>query len=149
MVWWKRRPGQDDEPPGSEGVGEAVPASFELFETWVEDMDPKLTGFIMFGLPEQWSAKHYTRAALVELQDVVRDRLDDPGQVRDGSEVAFVDGAIRYVGETLIRQVGGRWVFRDGRPQLVLDVPGVSEEDPIDVRGVLENVVRGLSLIHI
>ncbi|OYO23888.1 hypothetical protein CGZ93_05050 [Enemella dayhoffiae] len=118
-----------------------MPPSFELFETWLEDMDAKLTGFRMAGLPQEWSAKHYTRDALVELQDVVRDWLTSPEQVTDGSEVGFVDGAIRYVGETLIRQIGGRWIFR-GRPYLVLDVPGVSEDDPIDVRGVLENVVR-------
>lgn len=141
MSWWKRRPG-GDEPTGPREDDAPVPASFELFETWVEEMDPKLAGFEMFGLPEQWSAKHYTRAALVELQDVMRDRLDGPEQVTDGTEVAFVDGAIRYVGETLIRQVGGRWVFQGGRPQLVLDVPDVTEDDPVDVRGVLQNVLR-------
>ena len=141
MGWWKRGARSEEQPRESNGAGEIRPASFELFETWLADMDAKLTGFLMFGLPQEWSAKHYTRDALVQLQDVVRDRLDSRAQVRDGSDVAFVDGAIRYVGETLIRQFGGRWIFQ-GRPRLVLDVPGVTDDDPIDVRGVLENVVR-------
>lgn len=148
MAWWRRSPGGDDE-GGAErsggrddsgGPAQGLPASRELFETWLEDMDPKITGFEMFGLPKGFQARIYSRDALGELQDVIRDRLATPEAVTDGSDTAFVDGAVRLIGETMIRHIGGHWHYTTdpdvswrGRPVLVLDVPHITEDDPIDV----------------
>lgn len=126
-----------------------LPASAELFDTWVAEMDPKLSGFEMFGLPEQFTARHYSRDALAQLQDIIRARLSTAEQVSDGSETAFVDGAVRYIGETLIRHSGGRWHYTveqgvpwRGRPVLVLDHPASSDDDPVDVLDLVRETVR-------
>lgn len=146
MAWWRRDAPEGQQQPRQKQL---LPASRELFEAWVEEMHPKLTGFEMFGLPEQFTARHYSRDALAQLQDVIRSRLSTADQVSDGSETAFVDGAVRYIGETLIRHAGGRWhytVEQDvpwrGRPVLVLDHPASSEEDPVDVLGLVRETVR-------
>lgn len=97
MAWWRRDAPEGQQQPRQKQL---LPASRELFEAWVEEMHPKLTGFEMFGLPEQFTARHYSRDALAQLQDVIRSRLSTADQVSDGSETAFVDGAVRYIGET-------------------------------------------------
>ena len=158
MPWWKRSAGGDDDAGAGGGtsgsadagaVSAGLPASRELFETWLEEMDPKITGFEMFGLPKNFSARIYSRDALGELQPVIRDRLGTPETVTDGSETAVVDGAIRLIGQTLIRHIGGHWHYTTdpdvpwrGRPVLVLDVPHSSEDDPIDVLKLLINTIK-------
>lgn len=124
------------------------PSTPELFRAWLEDMDAKLAGFEMFGLPEQFRSRPYTRESLSELQDVIRDRLVDVEHVTDGSDTAFVDGVVRYVGETLIRHAGGRWHLTTdadaphrGRPVLVLDHADSTESDPVDVLGLVRQTV--------
>lgn len=146
MAWWTRGADEGQEEPRRE---ELLPASEELFDTWVAEMDPKLSGFEMLGLPAQFTARHYSRDALAQLQDVIRSRLSTAKQVSDGFETAFVDGAVRYIGQTLIRHVGGRWHYTAeqgvpwrGRPVLVLDHPASSEDDPVDVLGLVRETVR-------
>lgn len=161
MPWWKKsEPGDAGagSVSGAGGVGGAggqappsggLPASRELFQSWLEDMDPKITGFEMFGLPKGFRARIYSRDALGELQDVIRDRLATPESVTDGSETAFVDGAVRLIGETMIRHIGGHWHYTTdpdvswrGRPVLVLDVPHITEDDPIDVLRLVSATIK-------
>lgn len=157
MAWWKRSPGGDDEGGGERsgkrddpgGAAQGLPASRELFETWLDDMDPKITGFEMFGLPKGFQARIYTRDALGELQDVIRHRLATPEAVTDGSDTAFVDGAVRLIGETMIRHIGGHWHYTTdpdvswrGRPVLVLDVPHITEDDPVDVLRLVSATIK-------
>lgn len=157
MQWWKRTPrdpdddsAHDDADDGSQdSEGHTQPASPELFETWLAEMDPKITGFTMFGLPRDFAARPYSREALGEIQDVIRSRLTTPDQVSDGSATPFVDGAVRLIGETLIRHIGGHWFYTTdagvswrGRPVLVLDTDQSAEENPIDVLGLVASTVE-------
>jgi hypothetical protein len=48
------------------------------------------------------------------LEPLVLDRFADWSAVREAAEEPFVVGAVRYLGETLIRNVPGRWAYQIG-----------------------------------
>lgn len=54
-----------------------LPASRELFEDWLEQMDDALEGFTALGLPDQFTAAPLGRAAMVQLEDVTLSRYPD------------------------------------------------------------------------
>lgn len=106
------------------------PASRTVFARWLAEMDSALTGFIGWGLPVRFSAEHYTREALRQLEGVVAERFPrgSADVLGPHADRIWIDGAARYVGETLRRAHGGRWHYDTsptavdrGRPVLVVD----------------------------
>lgn len=117
--WW-----QD---PDAHATPARTPASRELFEDWLEQMDYALEGFTALGLPDQFTAAPLSRAAMVQLEDVTLSRYPDK-EALVGAEGPWVDGAVRYVGEAFRRAFGGRWDYSTnpddvvvGRPFVILD----------------------------
>lgn len=123
--WW-----QDADPPAAPA---RVPASRELFEDWLAEMDHALEGFAALGLPDQVTARPHSRDALEQLEAVVLSRYPDR-EALVAARGPWVDGAVRYVGETFRRAFGGRWEYSTdpgdavvGRPYVRLDTaPGVA-----------------------
>ena len=136
MAWWKRDDGSpEEEPPADEpSLGEAsasatgVPTR-ALFEEWVEAQDPRLARYRDFLAPTEIRTD-FTRDSLSDLGAYLLVRYPEGTQPLAANDTDFLDGAVRYIGETLLRHVGGRWDYTDepnhlfrGRPFLFLDLP--------------------------
>lgn len=99
----------------------------ERFEGWMRMMHPRLARFEDFIMPVEWSGG-YTRDSLVELERYILDRWPEQQDFLDTAGLDFIDGAVRYIGETYLRLAGGGWsVDRDpdfiyaGRPVVRFD----------------------------
>ena len=79
----------------------------EQFEDWLDAMDPRLARFEDFLMPAGWSAG-FSRESLEELEQYMLERWPDRSAF-DDADPDWVDGAIRYVGETYLRVGGGGW----------------------------------------
>ena len=109
----------------------------ELFRDWLEAMHPRLSRFEDFLLPQEVVhedgtrepfPRDYSRESLAQLEQFVLDRWPTRAAFLDESDTDFIDGAMRYIGETLIRAFGGGWHLNDvegfdpsGRPFVLLD----------------------------
>ncbi len=123
MAWWKR---SDNEPPeepppsnGDESGGDGpmrVPASRELFEDWSDAMEPTLTGFIDFHVPTDVELD-FSRESLASLEAFLLTQYGSGDDfLSPDAHRTFIDGAVRYVGETFLRHCGGGWRY-DTRPE--------------------------------
>ena len=84
----------------------------ELFDDWLEDMHPRLMGFVDFTLPSNVT-KDFSRQSLVDLEQYLLSRWPDQATFLANPDTQFIDGAVRYIGETLMRACGGGWQFSD------------------------------------
>lgn len=80
----------------------------EQFEGWLEAMDPRLARFEDFLMPTSWT-KGFTRESLVELEDYMLKRWPDRESFQNEGDSDWIDGAVRYVGEAILRIAGGGW----------------------------------------
>lgn len=95
---------------------------------WLQDMDATL---------RQWGTRYdaggpwdYSLQSLDRLEQLIRTEVHlEPKGV--GGDRFLIDGAVRYVGETLLRHGGGEWVYRPGTPEnnYFRGRPYVSRED--------------------
>ncbi len=84
------------------------------FEHWLFDMDDALAEF-RAAVPPELSLDG-SDASLGELERWLLARYPSAEALTEPSEEAILDGAARYLGETMRRRVGGRW-------DVVLDDP--------------------------
>lgn len=99
----------------------------EQLDDWLDVMRPRLARFEDVLMPAGWSGD-FSRASLGELERYVLERWPDRVSFDDAGDPDWVDGAVRYVGETYLRVGGGGWrVVSDpssvfsGLPVIVLD----------------------------
>lgn len=99
----------------------------EQFEQWLEEMHPRLARFEDFLMPQSWT-RGFRRESLAELEAHMLERWPDRAAFAEQPDPDFVDGAVRYIGETLLRLGGGSWFVDDdassilgGRPYIRLD----------------------------
>lgn len=150
VSWWKRKP--DDIPStDNEGEGPDVrstmtptqsdtpPATQEQFEEWLADMHPRVQRFRDFLTPEQLDMD-FTRDSLVALETYLLERYEPrTNPFATDPDLDFLDGALRYVGETLIRHFGGHWELDltgdmfHGLPLVMLDFKDVMPISPRDL----------------
>ena len=91
----------------------------EYFEEWLAVMQTELDRFLDV-LPESVArALDESAASLDVLEAWLLERYPSTEALIEGSEAEILDGAARYVGETFLGQLGGRW--------------SISAEDPQDV----------------
>ncbi|WP_456787684.1 hypothetical protein [Cellulomonas sp. P5_C5] len=91
--------------------------SDEQFEEWLDAMHPRLARFEDFLMPTGWTAG-FTRESLAELEQYALERWPDPRAFLDEDDEDWIDGAVRYVGETYLRIGGGGW-YLDTDPDFV------------------------------
>jgi len=94
--------------PRLTGADEAqvTPEQAEQFQDWLEGMHPRLARFEDFITPREWTGG-YTRESLAGLEQYVLDMWPDHQSFVDAADLDFTDGAVRYIGETLLRVAGG------------------------------------------
>jgi hypothetical protein len=97
-------------------------------------MHPRLYRFVDFVLPKS-VIKDFSRQSLADLEQYLLDRWSDQATFLAQADTDFIDGAVRYIGETLIRAGGGGWHISDepnfafrGRPYIQLDT---ADQTPI------------------
>lgn len=113
-----------------------------LFEAWLEDMDPRLARFVDFLLPPS-VVGDFSRESLVGVEARMLEQFPDPEVYYAGEcDGDFIDGAVRYAGETYLRAFGGGWRFSDdpgfvlaGRPYLILGTPDATPISPFNLMG--------------
>jgi len=84
----------------------------DFLDAWLAGMDEALTGwrgrFLSQDFPYDFSLD-----SLDALELIVLDGFPDRGAVEAARDAPFIEGAVRYLGETLIRSVPGRWGYQD------------------------------------
>jgi hypothetical protein len=89
----------------------------EQFQSWLFYMDDALDQF-KARLPDTVrSALDFTAASLNALEGWLIDRYNTIAELRAPSEGEILDGAARYVGETMRKTLGGRWQIRFDDPK--------------------------------
>jgi hypothetical protein len=109
------------------------------FEYWLADMDDALDRFIAT-LPASLRGRlDYSPASLDALEAWILERYPTTQAMLAPSEAQVVDGLARYVGETIRKNIGGKWDIRlddpkyafYGLPQLTGFGPRSTPEAPI------------------
>ena len=98
-----------------------------LFARWLDEMSPKLVEFDSVVKPAG-PERGLSRDSLVALERLILDRWSDMDSYLEERDQKFTDGAVRHIGETLLRACGGGWhidydpdfIF-PGRPFVRLD----------------------------
>jgi hypothetical protein len=85
-------------------------ANEDRLEEWVQTVQPLIMHLEAFQLPRDVKLD-FGPASLRRLEEVALERFAGADDLADEGEQGFVDGAVAYVGETLMRVAGGSWVW--------------------------------------
>jgi hypothetical protein len=89
------------------------------FEYWLAHMDDALAEFIASLPPEVGNRLDYTIDSLDVLEAWTLSRYQDPNKLLQPSESPTLGGIARYIGETIRKNIGGRWRIRLDNPNYV------------------------------
>jgi hypothetical protein len=94
-------------------------AEREDFEHWLVAMDDVLDEF-MARLPEDLRQKlDYSPESLDAIEDWLLQSYESLEAFRDSDDRVMTDGPARYIGETLRKNLGGRWTIQLDNPAFV------------------------------
>lgn len=126
------------EPTGARHIEPAT----DLLDRWLSDMEAELHRWCVRFRPEG-SSFDFSVKSLDALEHLVLERFADWAAVQAAADDPFVVGAVRYLGETLIRNGSAHWAHPDGRHARH---PLVQSHTPRAFRAVVEPLHR-LSLV--
>jgi hypothetical protein len=96
------------------------------FDAWLTDMDDALDRFLEL-VPAELAAKlDYSPESLVALERWLLQRYPDLQSLKIDPELALVDGATRYVGETFVRNLGAHWTLNTNPKNVFYGLPVVT-----------------------
>ncbi|MEV0399982.1 hypothetical protein [Actinoallomurus sp. NPDC050550] len=107
-----------------------------FLDTWLSDMADALDGWRARFLPEDHRVD-FSLDSLDALERQVLHRFADWNAAHSAADDPFVVGAVRYLGETLIRQAPGHWDYRDTADSLYGRVPLVRSNTPAAFRAIV------------
>ena len=81
----------------------------EDFQYWLADMDDALERFLSHLPPRDGGDLDYSLTSLLKLEEVLLREFGSFNVNATQDERLFLDGASRYLGETVRRAVGGTW----------------------------------------
>ncbi|MGH8791803.1 MAG: hypothetical protein ACRDXX_04060, partial [Stackebrandtia sp.] len=87
-------------------------AQRRYLDDWLEDMEPALTRWRGDFLPEDFPFD-FSAESLDALETVALERFPDDAAVLDARNAEFLDGAVRYLGQTALRGARARWAYED------------------------------------
>ncbi|GAA4631588.1 hypothetical protein GCM10023196_061600 [Actinoallomurus vinaceus] len=111
------------------------PAKVSL-DGWLSGMVDALDGWRARFLPEDFPFD-FTLDSLDALQRQVLHRFADWNAVDSAADDPFVVGAVRYVGETLIRHAPGHWGYHDTADSMYGRVPLIRSNTPGAFRAIV------------
>ena len=97
-------------------IRRADDVTLDDFQYWLFYMDDDLQAFMDRLSPDVRQKLDYSVESLDALEGWLLRRYQEPGELQRESELVIWDGAGRYIGETIRRNVGGKW-------RIVLDDP--------------------------
>lgn len=89
----------------------------DSFEMWLADMDDALDRFIQSVDPGTARLLDYSPSSLAPLEKWILERYSTPDAMLAPPESRTIDGIARYVGETIRKEIGGRWEMRMDDPK--------------------------------
>jgi hypothetical protein len=92
----------------------------EQFEAWLAVMDQRLRDFERELPPAVASRLDGSADSLDALESWLLDRYDSPESMRADGEWGRVNGASRYLGEVIRRELGGEWDIELDKPDSVV-----------------------------
>ncbi|MFI0352907.1 hypothetical protein [Actinomadura sp. 9N407] len=101
--------------PAKESTAEAPDlsdAARAFLERWQRQMPEQLEQWRAGFVPED-IVLDFSKDSLAALEQVVLDRFRDEDEVTHESNADFVEGAVRYLGETLVRAGFAHWHYQD------------------------------------
>ena len=121
------------------------------YSAFINNMDVRLGAFVLADLPETFDTedgdtvkfpKDFGPKSLPMLELYVLSRFSSPDEVIDPENRRFVEGLIRYLGETYLRAIGGSWDHDEstgnGMPFVRPDTEeGPSAGEPIPLLGII------------
>lgn len=118
-------------------------------EDWRELMHPRLARLQDFELPDDFPFD-YSRDSLNQLEVIVLERFE-VGSWSTPDARSFVEGAMGYLGEALLRIGGGSWAWDDDAESSSYDFPlvrpdgelGVPQVSPLDLIAVAARTRSG------
>jgi hypothetical protein len=104
-------------------------------ETWRQEVSPRLDHLADFQLPSSFPFD-FSRSSLHALEAETLARFSRSEELASPDERGFVEGTVAYLGETLLRVGGGRWVW-DKQPTGFPDgLPAVRFDSGVDIAPV-------------
>lgn len=79
------------------------------FELWLFQMDDELEAFVARFSAEQQRRLDYTPDSLAVLERWLLERYAGTEQIMAVENKTTLDGAVRYIGETFRKNLGGKW----------------------------------------
>lgn len=116
----------------------------EELDGWLEAMPPRLARFEGVLMPAGWTTG-FTRESLEELEQHMLARWPDRASFQDDGDSDWIDGAVRYVGEAILRIAGGAWHL-DNEPDVVFRGQPVVRPDTLHGFGISPYNQMGLLL---
>ncbi|SDM23027.1 hypothetical protein [Allokutzneria albata] len=104
-----------------------------FLDGWRSEMDSALAGWRNRFLPTEFPFD-FTLSSLDALEPLVLDRFADWAAVDEAVDSPFVVGAVRYVGEALLRAAPGKWDYRGWDETLFGKHPFLSSATPRALR---------------
>ncbi|WP_334271020.1 hypothetical protein [Saccharopolyspora indica] len=104
--------------------------SRSFLDRWLTGMDTALARWRAEHLPADFPFD-FSLDSLSALEDLILDRYDSSDAVKAAAADGFVDGAVRYLGETAIRAWPARWSYQHSDvPSLYANVPLIRSNTP-------------------
>lgn len=94
----------------------------EKLDDFLNGIQPGMAGMEAYVVPEGESLD-FSRASLATVEDIVLGRFDVPDDLTHPGEKDFVETVTGYLGETLLRVTGGRWIWDDDPDSPAHDLP--------------------------
>ncbi|MEV0702009.1 hypothetical protein AB0I53_29420 [Saccharopolyspora sp. NPDC050389] len=108
----------------------------EFLDRWLSDMDGALDGWRTRFLPADFPFD-FSPASLDALERLVLDRFANRPAVEAAAADPFVVGAVRYLGEALVRSGAGHWGYRDLVDSIYDRVPLIRSNTPDAFWGIV------------
>jgi hypothetical protein len=104
----------------------------DRLEDWVQSVQPAIMHLEAFQVPGDVKLD-FSPASLRRVEEILLDRFGDAADLDDPDEQGLVEGAMAYVGETLMRVAGGSWTWEAGSQTPVVQADpelGLAPEAP-------------------
>ncbi|NLU71907.1 hypothetical protein HCC61_04275 [Streptomyces sp. HNM0575] len=101
-------------------------AACDFLDKWLSEMQDELRTWRSTYLPSDFPFD-FSLNSLDILEGVALERYGDPADVETSGNAEFTNGAVRYIGETVVRNFPSRWGYQD----LGDDSPGIYNKIPV------------------
>lgn len=96
------------------------------FDAWLTNMDDALDRFVELVPAELAEELDYSPKSLVAVESWLLQRYPDQQSLKSDPALGFIDGAVRYVGEVFVRNLGAHWTLSRNPKNVFYGLPIVT-----------------------